>query len=34
MNKYPEQRARDEIDSMLYKAGWDVQDKDKINFST
>ena len=33
MKKHPEQRARDEIDSILYKAGWDVQDNNKINFS-
>ncbi|MCD6047073.1 MAG: box helicase [Gammaproteobacteria bacterium] len=32
-NQNPEQKARDEIDSLLEKAGWVIQDKRKINFS-
>ncbi len=32
-NQNPEQKARDEIDALLIKAGWVVQDKKKINFS-
>jgi len=31
-NQNPEQKARDNIDRMLEKAGWAVQDKNKINF--
>ena len=33
-NQNPEQIARDEIDTLLEKAGWVVLDKKKINFST
>lgn len=33
VNQNPEQIARDEIDSLLNKAGWAVQDKENINFS-
>lgn len=33
VNQNPEQIARDEIDTMLKKAGWAVQDKKKINFA-
>ena len=33
VNQNPEQRARDEIDALLEKAGWVVQDKKKIDFS-
>jgi len=33
VNQTPEQKARDNIDLMLAKAGWVVQDKKKINFS-
>ena len=33
VNQTPEQRARDDIDSMLEQAGWLVQDKKKIDFS-
>jgi len=33
VNQNPEQIARDEIDALLTKAGWDVQDKKKIDFS-
>lgn len=33
-NQNPEQYARDEIDILLTKAGWVVQDKKKINFSS
>jgi type I restriction enzyme R subunit len=32
-NKNPEQIARDSIDQMLEKAGWQVQDKNRINFA-
>lgn len=32
-NQTPEQRARDRIDSMLVKAGWRVQDKNRIDFN-
>lgn len=32
-NQTPEQKARDEIDSLLEKAGWIVQGKKKIDFS-
>ncbi|MGM0649935.1 MAG: type I restriction-modification enzyme R subunit C-terminal domain-containing protein [Bacteroidota bacterium] len=30
----PEQKARRQIDKMLESAGWDVQDRDEIDFST
>lgn len=33
VNQNPEQIARDEIDALLKKAGWAVQDKKKINFA-
>ncbi len=33
VNQNPEQIARDEIDALLEKAGWVVQDKKKIDFS-
>lgn len=33
VNQSPEQKARDKIDLMLAKAGWVVQDKNKINFA-
>ncbi len=33
-NQKPEQKARDSIDAMLEQAGWLVQDKNKIDFST
>ena len=33
VNQTPEQKARDNIDLLLAKAGWIVQDKKKINFS-
>jgi len=33
VNQNPEQKARDEIDQLLAKAGWAVQDKKKIDFS-
>lgn len=33
VNQNPEQIARDEIDTLLKKAGWAVQDKKKIDFS-
>ncbi len=33
INQTPEQKARDSIDSMLKKAGWAVQHKDKVNLS-
>ncbi len=29
----PEQKARENIDELLIKCGWSVQDKDNINFS-
>lgn len=32
-NQTPEQKARDNIDKMLEKAGWKVQSKKKIDFS-
>ena len=32
VNQNPEQKARDEIDAQLEKAGWVVQNKKKINF--
>jgi type I restriction enzyme R subunit len=32
-NQDPEQIARDKIDKMLIEAGWDVQDKTKIDFT-
>jgi len=31
-NQTPEQKARDNIDAMLEHAGWNVQDKKKIDF--
>jgi len=31
MSKKPEDKAREDIDRMLEKAGWDVQDIDHIN---
>ena len=34
INRFPEQLARDKIDVMLEQAGWKVQSKDKIDFST
>ena len=33
VNQNPEQKARDEIDVLLTKAGWVVQDKKKIDFA-
>jgi len=33
VNQTPEQKARDNIDGLLAKAGWAVQAKNKINFS-
>ena len=33
VNQNPEQKARDQIDALLAKAGWVVQDKKKIDFS-
>ena len=33
VNQNPEQKARDEIDALLEKAGWIVQDKKKIDFA-
>ena len=33
-NRTPEQQARDNIDLMLEQAGWKVQSKKKIDFST
>lgn len=33
-NQNPEQIARDAIDNLLRNAGWSVQDKKKINFSS
>ena len=33
MSLTPEQKARQNIDDMLSKAGWIVQDKDKGDFS-
>lgn len=32
-NQNPEQKARDNIDSMLLRAGWIVQSKDKVDLS-
>jgi len=34
MAKKPEDKAREDIDRMLEKAGWDVQDIDHINIDT
>jgi hypothetical protein len=31
MAKKPEDKAREDIDRMLERAGWDVQDIDHIN---
>jgi len=33
-NQNPEQKARDNIDKMLADAGWNIQNKDKVDFST
>ena len=33
LNKTPEQIARDKIDKQLQNAGWDIQDKDSINWN-
>lgn len=33
VNQNPEQKARDNIDSLLLKAGWHVQEKKKIDFN-
>ncbi len=33
LNKTPEQIARDKIDKQLRIAGWDIQDKDAINWT-
>src|SRR5690554_3004241 len=33
VNQNPEQKARDNVDALLAKAGWVVQDKKKIDFS-
>jgi len=33
LNKTPEQKARDNIDKQLKNAGWDIQDKDTINWN-
>jgi type I restriction enzyme R subunit len=33
INQFPEQAARDNIDSQLHAAGWAVQDKDKIDWN-
>jgi type I site-specific restriction endonuclease len=32
-NQDPEQIARDKIDSALWRSGWVIQDKDKINLN-
>lgn len=32
-NQSPEQKARDQIDSMLTEAGWVIQNKDEMDFS-
>lgn len=32
-NQNPEQKARDNIDQLMINAGWQVQDKDKINLT-
>ena len=34
VNQTPEQKSRSNIDAMLEQAGWLVQDKNKIDFST
>jgi len=34
VNQNPEQKARDRIDRQLAAAGWAVQDKNAIDFST
>lgn len=34
MNQTPEQKARDIIDKRLFEAGWIVQDRNKIQFSS
>ncbi|MDR4504544.1 MAG: SAM-dependent methyltransferase [Candidatus Scalindua sp.] len=33
-NQTSEQKARDNIDAMLFQPGWNVQDRDKIDFTT
>ena len=33
LNQTPEQKARDNIDTMLIEAGWHVQNKDQIDFN-
>jgi type I restriction enzyme R subunit len=33
LNQTPEQKVRDNIDAMLDQAGWQVQNKDTIDFS-
>ena len=33
INQKPEDKARDNIDAMLAEAGWQVQNKDKIDFN-
>lgn len=33
-NLTPEQQARKKIDQLLSKSGWDIQNKESINFST
>ncbi len=33
VNQNPEQKARDHIDQQLVSAGWDVQDKNKVNLT-
>ena len=33
VNQNPEQIARDNIDRQLRDAGWEIQDKDKVDFS-
>lgn len=33
INQSPEQKARDNIDKMLAKAGWQVQDKNSMDFN-
>ena len=33
VNQNPEQRARDQIDTLLQQAGWVIQNNKKIDFS-
>ena len=33
LNQNPEQKARDNIDEMLSKAGWHIQSNKAINFN-